>query len=96
MKLTPLHDNVVIKRDEAQGKSQGGIILPDTAKEAPRRGTVLATGPGQPIEGHEARRSMSVREKDRVLFTSYGGTEIEVEGEKLLILAEKDILAVIG
>lgn len=95
MKLKPLHDNVIVKRDEAVGKSAGGIILPDTAKETPRRGTVLAVGPGRPLDTSSGgKQQMSVKESDKVLFAAYGGSEVEVDGEKLLILAEKEILAV--
>lgn len=96
MKLKPLHDNVVVKRDEAAGKSAGGIILPDTAKDSPRRGTVLAVGPGKLLETSSGgKQAMSVQASDRVIFSAYGGSEVELEGEKLLILSEKDILAVI-
>lgn len=100
MKIKPLHDNVVVKRDDAEGKSKGGIILPDNAKEAPKRGTVVAVGPGRPFESSPgeaggSRQEMSVKENDKVYFSAYAGSEIEVEGQKLLILAEKEILAVI-
>lgn len=96
MKLRPLHDNVVVKRDEAVGKSAGGIILPDAAKGTPLRGTVVAVGPGRPLDTSSGgKQEMSVKETDKVLFAAYGGSEVEIDGQKLLILAEKEILAVI-
>jgi len=97
MKLRPLHDNVLVKRDTAPDRTEGGILLPDAAKDKPRRGTVLAVGPGLPVDGTaNAVRPMAVKKDDKILFAPFGGSEVEVGGEKLLILAEKEILAVIA
>lgn len=92
--VTPLGDRVLVKRVEADEKTKGGIILPDTAKEKPREGVVIAVGNGKVLEnGH--RQAMSVKARDRVLFSSYSGSEIKLDGEELLILGEDEILAVI-
>jgi chaperonin GroES len=87
--ITPLHDRVIVKSAPAQEKTAGGIIIPDTAKEKPVRGTVLAAGPGKKDE------PMTVKEGDTVLYGKYAGTEISLEGEDYLIMRESDILAVI-
>lgn len=94
MTVTPLGDRVLVKRVAADDKTKGGIILPDTAKEKPREGIVVAVGKGKVLESG-SRQAMSVKEKDRVLFSSYAGSEIKLEGEELLILGEDEILAVI-
>lgn len=94
MTVTPLGDRVLVKRVAADDKTKGGIILPDTAKEKPREGVVVAVGKGKVLESG-SRQAMSVKEKDRVLFSSYAGSEIKLEGEELLILGEDEILAVI-
>jgi chaperonin GroES len=94
MKLVPLDDRVVIKQSEAEEKSAGGIILPDTAKEKPQRGKVIAVGPGKMTD--EGKRSeMSVKKSDEVLYAKYIGNEVEISGEKYVILHENDILGVI-
>lgn len=94
MKLKPLNDRVVIKRVDEETKSRGGIIIPDTAKEKPRRGEVFAVGPGK--RNKNGRRiSLDLKEKDLVLFAKYAGTEINIEGTDYLILKADDILCVI-
>lgn len=93
-KITPLGDRVVLKRVDAEDKTAGGIILPDSAKEKPREGTVVAIGAGRVLKNGE-RASMSVKVKDRVIFSSYAGTEVNVEGEEFIVLSEDEILAVV-
>lgn len=92
--VTPLGDRVIVKRVAADDKTKGGIILPDTAKEKPREGIVVAVGNGKLLD-NGTRQAMSVKQKDRVLFSSYAGSEIKLDGEELLILGEDEILAVI-
>ena len=92
--VTPLGDRVIVRRVEADEKTKGGIILPDTAKEKPREGVVIAVGNGKLLENGQ-RQAMSVKAKDRVLFSSYAGTEIKMGGQEVLILSEDEILAVI-
>ena len=92
--VTPLGDRVIVRRVEADEKTKGGIILPDTAKEKPREGIVVSVGNGKLLE-NGTRQAMSVKAKDRVLFSSYAGSEIKLDGEELLILGEDEILAVI-
>ena len=94
-KITPLGDRVVLKRVEAEAKTAGGIILPDSAKEKPREGTVVAIGAGRHLKNGE-RAPMSVKIKDRVLFSSYAGTEVNIDGDDFIVLSEDEILAVIG
>ena len=94
MKLVPLGENVVIKRLEADQVTAGGIVLPDAAREKPKQGRVLSIGDGRQLaDGSRARHQ--VAEGDRVIFSSYGGNEVVVDGEELLIMAEADILAVV-
>ena len=92
MQLKPLDDRVVVAPLDAEEKTAGGIVLPDTAKEKPQRGTVVAVGPGRLLEGGE-RCAVSVVIGDEVLFGKYGGTEVEVDGKDVKILRESDILA---
>ncbi|MEX0704628.1 MAG: co-chaperone GroES [Planctomycetales bacterium] len=92
MQLKPLDDRVVVRALEAEEKTAGGIVLPDTAKEKPQRGKVVAVGPGRLLESGE-RCAVSVAVGDEVLFGKYGGTDIEVNGEEVKILRESDILA---
>ncbi|MEZ6125401.1 MAG: co-chaperone GroES [Planctomycetaceae bacterium] len=92
MKINPLDDRVVVKTDDAEETTAGGIVLPDAAKEKPQRGTVVAVGPGRLLDSGE-RAPISVAVGDKVLFSKYGGTEIEVDGEDVKILRENDILA---
>ena len=93
MKFRPLHDRVVVKRIDAEEKTAGGIIIPDTAKEKPQKGKVVAVGEGNWDEDGEKRIPLDVAEGDEVLYSKYGGTEITVEGEDLLVLRESDVLA---
>jgi chaperonin GroES len=94
MKVRPLHDRVLIERIEAESKTAGGIIIPDTAKEKPAEGIIVAVGKGNFDEKGE-RIALDVKKGDRVLFAKWGGTEVKVEGKELIILKESDILAVI-
>lgn len=94
MKLAPLDDRVVIKQSEAEKKSTGGIILPDTAKEKPQRGKIVATGPGKMLDTGK-RSEMNVKKGDEVIYAKYIGSEVEIGGEKYVILHENDILGVI-
>jgi chaperonin GroES len=91
-KIRPLEDRVVIQQIEAEEKTAGGIVLPDTAKEKPQRGRVLAVGPGKLLDSGE-RAPIGVGEGDEVLFGKYSGTEIKLDGEEIKILRESDILA---
>ncbi len=93
--LKPLADRVVIKKLDAEEKTAGGIVLPDTAKEKPQQGEVVAVGPGR-LDEKGTRQPMELKVGDKVLFAKYSGTEVKHEGTELLILAERDILAVIG
>jgi chaperonin GroES len=93
MKLRPLHDRIVVKRLEEEEKTSGGIIIPDTAKEKPQQGKVIAVGKGRILEDGKVI-PLVVKEGDRVLFTKYGGTDIKIEGEEHLIMREDDVLAV--
>jgi chaperonin GroES len=94
MKLKPLNDRVVVKRTEEEEKTAGGIIIPDTAKEKPIQGEVLAVGTGKLMEDG-SRRPLDLKAGDRVLFGKYAGTDIKIDGEELLIMREDDILAVV-
>jgi len=87
--ITPLHDRVIVKAAAAEEKTASGIIIPDTAKEKPQRGTVVAAGPGKKDE------PMTVKSGDSILYGKYAGTEVSFEGEEYLIMRESDILAVI-
>jgi chaperonin GroES len=93
-KIRPLNDKLVIKRLEAEEKTKGGIVLPDTAKEKPREGRVVAVGEGKLLDSGK-RSKLQVKENDRVIFSSYAGTEIKINGEEFLILEEGDVLAVV-
>ncbi|MFW6456790.1 MAG: co-chaperone GroES [Planctomycetota bacterium] len=90
--IRPLDDRVVIERTESEDKTAGGIYLPDTAKEKPQRGNVVAVGPGKTLDSGE-RAQMSVEPGDTILFAKFGGTEVEVGGRELIILRESDLLA---
>ncbi len=94
-KFRPLHDRVVVRRLEAEEKSKGGIIIPDTAKEKPQEGEIVAVGPGGRDENGKLI-SMGVKSGDRVLFGKWSGTEVKLDGEELLILKESDIMGVIA
>jgi chaperonin GroES len=93
MKLKPLGDRVIVKAIEDEEMTASGIVLPDTAKEKPQRGRVLAVGDGKWDEDGEKRIPLDVAEGDEVLYSKYGGTEINVEGDDLLVLRESDVLA---
>ncbi len=94
MKLKPLDDRIVIKQSEAEEKTTGGIILPDTAKEKPQIGKIVATGPGKLLDNSK-RAQMSVKKKDEVLYAKYSGSDVEIDGEKYVILRESDILGIV-
>src|SRR5438128_2545289 len=94
MKVVPLNDKIVVKRLEAEEKTAGGIVLPDSAKEKPKQGKVLSLGDGKLLDNGE-RAPFQVKEGDRVLFTSYAGNEVSLDGEEYLVMTEDDILAVI-
>ena len=93
MKLRPLHDRVIIKRLEAETKSAGGIVIPDSATEKPIKGQVVAVGAGKILEDGKVR-ALAVKAGDKVLFGKYAGTEVKIEGEEYLIMREDDILGV--
>ena len=93
-KFRPLHDRVVVRRIEADEKTKGGIIIPDTAKEKPQEGEVIAVGPGTPNDRGEPR-PLDVRAGDRILFGKWSGTEVRLEGEELLIMKESDVMGIL-
>ncbi len=93
MQIKPLADRVVVKVLESEEKTRSGIVLPDTAKEKPQQGKVMAAGPGRYENGQKI--PMSVKEGDTVIFAKYAGTEVKLEGEEYLILKETDILAIV-
>ncbi|MBT3200779.1 MAG: co-chaperone GroES [Phycisphaerales bacterium] len=94
-KIRPLGEKVLIKRLEAEAMTRGGIVLPDSAKEKPRRGTILALGDGKVLDDG-TRADFQVKIGDVVLFSSYGGTEIKVDGEEFMLMDESDILAILN
>ncbi len=94
MKVRPLHDRLIVKRLEEEEKTKGGIIIPDTAKEKPVEGKVIAVGKGK-ITEDGTKIPMEVEKGDRILFAKYAGTEVKVDGEKHLIMKEDDVLAII-
>jgi len=94
LNVRPLGDKVILKRVEAEEKTAGGILLPDTAKEKPKRGIVLAVGNGKLLDDG-TRSPMQIKKDDEVLFTSYAGTEVKINGEDYLIMDESDILGVV-
>jgi chaperonin GroES len=95
MKVRPLHDRLVVRRIEEKETAKGGIIIPDTAKEKPQEGSVLAVGNGKVLE-NGTKVAMDVKVGDRILFGKYSGTEIKIEGEDVLILREDEVLAVLA
>jgi chaperonin GroES len=95
MNVVPLNDKVLVQRLEAEDKTAGGILLPDAAKEKPKQGKVLGVGEGKRLDSGK-RAAFQVKVGDRVLFTSYAGTEINLDGKEYLIMTEDDILAVVG
>jgi len=94
MKIRPLHDRVIVQRIEEEEKTKGGIIIPDTAKEKPQEGKVIAVGPGKVLE-NGTKVILDVKVGDKILFGKYSGTEIKIEGEEYLMMREDDILGVI-
>jgi chaperonin GroES len=95
MKFRPLHDRVVVRRIEAEEKTAGGIIIPDTAKEKPQEGEVVAVGPGARDESGKVA-ALDVKTGDRVLFGKWSGTEVRIDGQDLLIMKESDIMGIVG
>src|SRR5829696_4998166 len=94
MKFRPLHDRVVVRRVDAEEKTKGGIIIPDTAKEKPQEGEVIAAGPGARDEAGKVQ-PLDVKVGDRVLFGKWSGTEVRIDGEDLLIMKESDIMGIV-
>jgi chaperonin GroES len=94
LKLRPLHDRVIVQREEEERTSPGGIVIPDTATEKPIQGRVLAVGNGKILDGGDVR-GLDVKVGDKILFGKYSGTEVKVEGEDLLVMREEDIMAVV-
>ncbi len=93
-KLRPLGDKILVKRSEAETKTKSGIVLPDSAKEKPKQGTVIAVGEGKRLDDGK-RVPLNVKKGDKILFTSYAGTEIKIDGEELIIMGEDDVLAIV-
>ncbi len=93
--IKPLEDRILVRPEEGQETTVSGIVIPDTAKEKPQEGTVLAIGPGKRSDTGDLI-PMEVKEGDRVMYSKYGGTEIKVDGEELLILSSRDVLAIVG
>jgi chaperonin GroES len=93
--IKPLEDRIVVRPEEGEETTVSGLVIPDTAKEKPQEGTVLAVGPGKRSDTGELL-PMDVKEGDRVMYSKYGGTEIKLEGEDLLILSARDVLAILG
>jgi chaperonin GroES len=94
MKIRPLNDRILVKRLEEEEKTAGGIIIPDSAKEKPAEGEVVAVGPGK-LNDQGERMTLQVKEGDRVLFSKYGGTDVNIDGGEFLIMREDDVLGVV-
>ncbi len=94
MKIRPLHDRVIVKREDEERKSAGGIVIPDTAAEKPIRGKIVAVGKGKILENGSVR-PLDLKVGDKILFGKYGGTEVKVDGDELLVMREEDVMAVI-
>ena len=94
MKIRPLHDRVIVRREEEERMSSGGIVIPDTATEKPIRGEIVATGNGKRLDDGSVR-PLDVKAGDKVLFGKYSGTEVKVDGEDLLVMREDDLMAVV-
>ncbi|HVO17755.1 MAG TPA: co-chaperone GroES [Anaeromyxobacter sp.] len=94
MKIRPLQDRIIVKRMAEEEKTKGGIIIPETAKEKPLEGTVLAVGKGKVLENGEVR-PLDVKAGDRILFTKYAGTEVRLDGDEHLVVREEDVLGVV-
>jgi chaperonin GroES len=95
MKIRPLHDRVLVKRIDEEEKTKGGIIIPDTAKEKPQEGRVVAVGGGKVLEDGKTR-PLDVKAGDRILFAKYAGTEVTIEGDEHVILREDDVLGIVS
>ena len=95
MKFRPLHDRVVIERIDAESKTAGGIIIPDTAKEKPQEGKVIAVGSGK-LHDNGTKTPLDIKAGDRVLFGKYSGSEVKLDGEEYIIMKEADVLGVLG
>src|ERR1700753_3712575 len=94
MKIRPLHDRVIVRREEEERKSPGGIVIPDSATEMPIFGKIVAVGKGKILESGEVR-PLDVKVGDRVLFGKYSGTEVKMDGEELVVMREEDVMAVV-
>ena len=94
--IKPLEDRILVRPEEAEETTVSGIVIPDTAKEKPQEGTVLAVGPGKRSDTSGELIQVDVKEGDRVIYSKYGGTEVTVDGEDLLILSARDVLAIVG
>ncbi len=94
MKIRPLHDRVIVKREEEERKSPGGIVIPDSAAEKPSKGRVVAVGKGKILEDGSVR-PLDVKVGDKILFGKYSGTEVKVDGDDVLVMREEDIMAII-
>jgi len=94
-KLRPLGDRVVVKPSEREEMTKSGIVLPDTAKEKPQEGTIVAAGPGRILDDGK-REAMDIKKGDKVLYAKYAGTEFKIDGDELLIVSQKDILAIVA
>jgi chaperonin GroES len=95
-KLQPLEDRIVVKPNEGEETTSSGLVIPDTAKEKPQEGTVVAAGPGRWNDEGSGRVALDVKVGDTVVYSKYGGTEVKVEGDEYLILSARDVLAVLG
>ena len=95
MKLKPLDDRIVVKPNEAETQTASGLVIPDTAKEKPQQGTVIAVGPGKRAESSGELIPVGIDEGQTVLYSKYGGTEITVDGDELLVLNARDVLAIV-
>lgn len=94
IRIRPLHDRVIVKREEEEERSAGGIVIPDSAKEKPIRGVILAVGNGKMLDSGNTR-ALSVKVGDHILFGKYAGTEVKIDNQELLVLREEDIMGVI-
>ncbi len=95
MNIKPLHDNILVERIDAENKTKGGIIIPDTAQEKPMEGIVIAVGEGA-FDNNGKRVALDVKTGNRILFKKWGGTEVKVDGKELIILKESDVLAIVN
>jgi len=94
MRIKPLNDRVLVKRLEAEERTKGGIVLPETAKEKPKEGEVIAIGPGKMLESGK-RQTLELKKGDKIIFESYAGTEIKIDGKEYLLMKEDDVLGII-